>query len=78
MIKSLSSKVSLFASEQELRDKLTTKEYIALKLAKLDEHIQDLYHCTKYAPTDNRAINADDTLKHIKSIQEDLLKTTKA
>ena len=73
MITSLSSKVSLFATEQELRDKLTTKEYIALKLAKLDEHIQDLYHCTKYAPADNKAINAEDTLKHIKAIQNDLL-----
>ena len=71
MITSLSPKVSLFATEQELRDKLTRKEYIALKLAKLDEYIKDLYHCTKYP--NNKIINADDTIKHIKAIQNDLL-----
>jgi hypothetical protein len=71
MITSLSPKVSLFATEQELRVKLTRKEYIALKLAKLDEHIKDLYHCTQYP--DNKVINANDTIKYIKAIQNDLL-----
>ena len=71
MITALSPKVSIFATEQELRVKLTKKEYIALKVAKLDEHIQDLYHCAQYP--NNKIINANDTIKHIKSIQNDLL-----
>lgn len=72
MIKSLSPKASMFATEQELRNELTTKEYVYVKLAKLDEFVQDLYHCTQYP--NNQVVNANNTIKYIKSIQEDLLR----
>ena len=75
MIKSLSSKVSMFASEQELRNKLTTKEYVYVKLAKMNEYIQDLYHCTQYP--NNKIIDANNTIKYINQIQEDLLRVNK-
>ena len=75
MIESLSPKASMFATEQELRNELTTKEYVYVKLAKLDEFIQDLYHCTQYP--NNKIIDANNTIKYIKSIQEDLLRVNR-
>tara|TARA_E500000178_G_scaffold355805_1_gene429890 strand:+ start:2800 stop:3039 length:240 start_codon:yes stop_codon:yes gene_type:complete len=75
MIKSLSPKASMFATEQELRNELTTKEYVYVKLAKLDEFIQDLYHCTQYP--NNKIIDAKNTINFIKSIQEDLLRVNR-
>ena len=75
MIKSLSPNASMFATEQELRNELTTKEYVYVKLAKLDEFIQDLYHCTQYP--NNKIIDANNTIKYIKQIQEDLLRVNR-
>jgi hypothetical protein len=75
MIESLSPKVSMFATERELRNELTTKEYVYVKLAKLDEFVQDLYHCTQYP--NNKVIDANNTIKYIKQIQEDLLRINK-
>jgi hypothetical protein len=75
MIESLSSNVSMFATEQELRNELTTKEYVYVKLAKLDEFVQDLYHCTQYP--NNKVVDANNTIKYIKQIQEDLLRINK-
>jgi hypothetical protein len=75
MIESLSPNVSMFATEQELRNELTTKEYVYVKLAKLDEFVQDLYHCTQYP--NNKIIDANNTIKYIKQIQEDLLRINK-
>jgi hypothetical protein len=72
MIESLSPNVSMFATEQELRNELTTKEYVYVKLAKLDEFVQDLYHCTQYP--NNKVVDANNTIKYIKQIQEDLLR----
>ena len=75
MIKPLSPNASMFATEQELRNELTTKEYVYVKLAKLDEFIQDLYHCTQYP--NNKVVDANNTIKYIKSIQEDLLRVNR-
>jgi hypothetical protein len=75
MIESLSPNVSMFATEQELRNELTTKEYVYVKLAKLDEFVQDLYHCTQYP--NNKIIDANNTIKYIKQIQEDLLRVNR-
>jgi hypothetical protein len=75
MIKSLSPNVPMFATEQELRNELTAKEYVYVKLAKLDEFIQDLYHCTQYP--NNKVVDANNTIKYIKSIQEDLLRVNR-
>ena len=75
MIESLSPKVSMFATERELRNELTTKEYVYVKLAKLDEFVQDLYHCTQYP--NNKVVDANNTIKYIKQIQEDLLRVNR-
>jgi hypothetical protein len=75
MIESLSPNVSMFATEQELRNELTAKEYVYVKLAKLDEFVQDLYHCTQYP--NNKIIDANNTIKYIKQIQEDLLRVNR-
>ena len=72
MIKSLSPKASIFATEQELRNELTEKEYVYVKLAKLNEFIADLYHCTQYP--NNKIIDANNTYKYINQIQQDLLR----
>lgn len=72
MIKSLSPKVSMFATEQELREELTEKEYVYLKLAKLNEFVDDLYHCTQYP--NNEIIDANNSYKYINQIQQDLLR----
>jgi hypothetical protein len=75
MIESLSPNVSMFATEQELRNELTAKEYVYVKLAKLDEFVQDLYHCTQYP--NNKVVDANNTIKYIKQIQEDLLRVNR-
>ena len=72
MIKPLSPKVSMFATEQELREELTEKEYIYVKLAKLNEFVDDLYHCTQYP--NNKIIDANNSYKYINQIQQDLLR----
>ena len=72
MIKSLSPKASMFATEQELRNELTEKEYVYVKLAKLNEFIADLYHCTQYP--NNKIIDANNTYNYINQIQQDLLR----
>ena len=76
MIKSLSPKLSMFATERELRNELTEKEYVYVKLAKLNEFVTDLYHCTQYP--NNKIIDAKNTIKYIKQIQEDLLRINKS
>ena len=46
IITPLNKKVSMLASNDELYDKLTNKEIITIKLAKLDEFVDDLYRST--------------------------------
>jgi hypothetical protein len=62
----------MFATEQELREELTEKEYVYVKLAKLNEFIADLYHCTQYP--NNKIIDANNSYKYINQIQQDLLR----
>ena len=76
MIESLSPNVSMFATEQELRNELTTKEYVYVKLAKLDEHITDLLHMTQKT-NGELSMTASSTYNFIKSIQEDLLRVNR-
>ena len=47
----------MFATERELRNELTEKEYVYVKLAKLNEFVADLYHCTQYP--NNKIIDAN-------------------
>ena len=42
-IKPLSDKVSMFATNEELYDKLTPKELMLIKLVKAEEYVDDLY-----------------------------------
>lgn len=76
MIKSLAPKLSMFATEQELRNELTTKEYVYVKLAKLDEHITDLLHMTEKS-NGELSMTASSKYNCIKQIQEDLLQANK-
>ena len=46
-IKPLSDKVSMFASNEELYEKLTNKELMLIKLVKLEEFADDLYRSTQ-------------------------------
>ena len=47
IITPLNKKVSMFASNDELYDKLTDKEIITIKLAKLEDYANDLYRSTQ-------------------------------
>ena len=76
MIQSLSHKVSMFATERELRNELTTKEYVYVKLAKLDEHITDLLHMTEKS-NGELSMTASSKYNCIKQIQEDLLRVNR-
>lgn len=42
-IKPINNKVSMFASEEELEEKLTKQELMLIKLVKLEEYADDLY-----------------------------------
>jgi hypothetical protein len=43
MIKSINDKVSMFASDAELEEKLTKQELMLIKLVKIEEFADDLY-----------------------------------
>jgi hypothetical protein len=58
-----------------LRNELTEKEYVYLKLAKLNEFVDDLYHCTQYP--NNTIIDAKASYKYINQIREDLMRINK-
>ena len=47
IITPLNKKVSMFATNQELYAKLTDKEIITIKLAKLEDYANDLYRSTQ-------------------------------
>ena len=42
-IKPINDKVSMFATNEELYDKLTPKELMLIKLVKVEEFVDDLY-----------------------------------
>jgi len=43
MIKSINDKVSIFATNEELYEKLTPQELMLIKLVKVEEYVDDLY-----------------------------------
>ena len=49
IIKPLNNKVSMFATNDELYDKLTNKELSLIKLVKVEEFVTDLLHMTEKA-----------------------------
>jgi len=46
-IKPINTKVSMFATNDELYDQLTTKEISLIKLVKIEEFADDLYRSTQ-------------------------------
>lgn len=46
-IKPINDKVSMFATNEELYDKLTPQELMLIKLVKLEEFADDLYRSTQ-------------------------------
>jgi len=52
-IKPINNKVSIFASEQELEDKLTKEERRLIKLVKVEEFVQDLFYSSLAPETHN-------------------------
>jgi hypothetical protein len=46
-IKPLSDKVSIFATNEELYEKLTKQELMLIKLVKAEEFVDDLYRSTQ-------------------------------
>tara|TARA_Y200000002_G_scaffold338540_1_gene307957 strand:+ start:1135 stop:1371 length:237 start_codon:yes stop_codon:yes gene_type:complete len=47
LVKPINDKVSMFATNDEMYDQLTTKEISLIKLVKLEEFADDLYRSTQ-------------------------------
>ena len=66
----------MFASNEELYDKLTDKEIITIKLAKLEEFADDLYRSTdtanwaKLLPPENSWFKIKDLLKELHQLNK--------
>ena len=76
MITSLNEKVSMFATNDELYDKLTNKEIMTIKLAKVDEFVDDLYrsglceHNAKLFPADQSYFKLKELLKELNELND--------
>ena len=76
MITSLNEKVSMFATNDELYDKLTNKEIMTIKLAKVDEFVDDLYrsglcdHNAKLFPADQSYFKLKELLRELNELND--------
>ena len=76
LVKPLNKKVSMFASNDELYDKLTNKEITTIKLAKLDEFANDLYRSTQsnyhaeLFPADKSWFKIKELLKELRELNK--------
>ena len=76
IVKPLNKKVGMFATNDELYDKLTNKEIITIKLAKLEEFVDDLYRSTdselnaKLFPPDQSWFKIRALLKELKKLND--------
>ena len=76
MITSLNEKVSMFATNDELYDKLTNKEIMTIKLAKVDEFVDDLYrsglceHNAKLFPADQSYFKLKELLRELNQLND--------
>lgn len=74
IITPLNKKVSMFASNEELYDKLTNQEIITIKLAKLDEFANDLYrsslseHNEKLFPAENSWFKIKELIRELNKL----------
>ena len=78
-IKSLNNKVSMFATNEELYDKLTNKELMLIKLVKVEEYVEDLYRATtseqnaKLFPPDNSFFKLKELLRELRGLNKNQL-----
>ena len=74
IITPLNKMVSMFASNDELYDKLTNQEIITIKLAKVDEFVDDLYRSTtsesnaKLFPPENSCFKIKEILVELNNL----------
>ena len=80
-IKPLNNKVSMFASNEELYNKLTDKEIITIKLAKIEEFADDLYRSTQsnyhaeLFPADQSWFKIKELLRECRKINKNKINT---
>jgi hypothetical protein len=76
LVKPLNKKVSMFATNDELYEKLTNKEIMTIKLAKLEEFADDLYRSTtseynaKLFPPENSWFKIKGLLKELNQLND--------
>jgi hypothetical protein len=75
-VKPINDKVSMFATNEELYDQLTTKEISLIKLVKAEEFLEDLYGSTIY-PQTNDMFPPKDSYNKIKGLLKELRKLNK-
>ena len=75
-IKPLNDKVSIFATDEELYEKLTKKELMLIKLVKLEEFANDLYRSTQsdyhaeLFPADQSWFKIQELLRELRSLNK--------
>ena len=68
--------ISLFASNEELYEKLTNKELMLIKLVKVEEFVDDLYRATtsesnaKLFPPDESFFKIRELLRELRSLNK--------
>ena len=75
-IKPINNKVSMFATNEELYDKLTPKEISLIKLVKAEEFLEDLYGSIIY-PQTNDMFPPKDSYNKIKDLLKELRQLNK-
>ena len=75
-IKPLNDKVSMFATNKELEEKLTNKELMLIKLVKVEEFADDLYRATtseqnaKLFPPDKSFFKIRELLRELRGLNK--------
>jgi hypothetical protein len=82
-IKPINDKVSMFASNDELYEKLTNKELMLIKMVKAEEYVDDLYRATtsennaKLFPPENSFFKLKELLKELRKLNKNQLNIKK-
>ena len=75
-IKPINDKVSMFATDEELYEKLTKKELMLIKLVKAEEFVDDLYRAhdsetnKKLFPPDKSWFKIKELLKELRELNK--------
>jgi histidyl-tRNA synthetase len=78
-VKRIIDKVSMFASDKELEEKLTNKELMLIKMVKIEEYMEDLYRATtseqnaKLFPPDKSFFKIKELLRELRSLNKNQL-----